>query len=250
MSTRPPAPSLGDARTISDLQEELATLNISHSTILAQLNTLGKEVQELRTNNKALKEENEGWEVLLRERTLNGKVREGGLLGTQYDTDHEEGYPRGCDEEAEMDELHSKLDAQSPVCEGEHGFVKDLDREGMLSQSPPGVSLSPPKAQRKQSQGKNPDDLLATKAGLDLAAELGRAEADSSGSEMQVLGKGDEREGKLPYASGTFHLLLTLGLRAEVKNLREENKALTLYCSKVGRFTRYLCSAHDRSLTG
>jgi hypothetical protein len=32
----------------------------------------------------------------------------------------------------------------------------------------------------------------------------------------------------------TSQNILTIALRAEIKKLREENKALTLYCSKVG----------------
>ena len=232
MSARPSPATVPDGRIVDDLQEELASLNVSHSTILAQLNTITKEVHDLRATNRTLAEENEGWEFLLRERTLNGKVREGGLLAQRGDGERYE--PEGShlsvlDEQMEMDELHSDLDAQSPILEDGQAFARDLDG-AITSRSPEGEHLAPPK--RKKPKGENLGDLPVTGNGLDLAAELGRAEVDLNGNEMRRLGKGDEGEGGLMLC---WAFALTVALRAEVKNLREENKALTLYCSKVDR---------------
>lgn len=168
---------------------------------MAQLNTLTKEVHDLRVTNATLAEENEGWEFLLRERTLSGKVKEGGLLGYHDDlsrrhTAEGKGHLDVLDEEMEMDELHSDLEAQSPIMEDHQGFIRDLDQDsGVLSRSPESVHLKPPKKSRPK--GESLGDLPVTGTGLDLAAELGRAEVDLDGSEMRVLGKGDEGEGGL-----------------------------------------------------
>jgi len=235
MSTRPSARSLGDTRTVSDLLEELATLNVSHSTISAQLNTLSKEVYELRSANKILTEENEGWEYLLRERTLNGKMKAGGLLGWHADDGSKEPLHSGA-EETELDALHSELNAQSPISEDEHDLAKNPDRGGMLSQSPESGTLKPPMLGRTVSKGESLGDSPIKGAGLDLATELGRAEVDLIASQMNVLGKGDEGEGEL--IDPIVLLRLTTALHSEVKNLREENKALTLYCSKVSQVSK------------
>jgi hypothetical protein len=58
---------------------------------------------------------------------------------------------------------------------------------------------------------------LTQTSGLDLAAELGRAEIDVEEGGLRKLEKGDEGE----------------SLRAEIKNLRDANRALTLYTSKI-----------------
>ncbi|WVQ79952.1 hypothetical protein IAT38_002053 [Cryptococcus sp. DSM 104549] len=230
-TTAPSTPS--ESQTVSSLKEELISLNLSHSTILAKFNNLTKEVQELKLANLELQEENEGWEFLMRERTFSGKVRErGGILGmASADSDSQESEPplsagsrrrrtrtvsglASLDEslEDEMDGLHSDLDAQSPIFDEEHQFITDLDH-GIH-----GNSLAPPSKRRgKKVKGDNLGDLPVTGGGLDLAAELGRAEVHLDGNKMRVLGKGDEGE----------------ALRTEVKQLREANKALSLYCSKI-----------------
>jgi hypothetical protein len=198
MSARPAHAAVSDTRNLDDLQEELASLSVSHSTILAQRNTLAKEVDDLRAIVRVLAEENEGWEFLLRERTLNGKVREGGLLGPR---EEEERYEREgsqlsvLDEELEMNELHSDLDAQCPILEDDQVFARDLDVR-MLSRSPEEEHLAPPR--RKKENGGNLGSVPVTGNGLDLAAELGRAEVDLNGSEMRQLGKGNEGEGVFP----------------------------------------------------
>ena len=194
LSARPSITASNSTRTVTDLQEELATLNVSHSTILAQLSTLSKEIHELRSTNATLVEENEGWEFLLRERTLNGKVREGGLLGARHE-ENSPGHLHTWDEQTEMDELHSELDAQSPIMDSPHESARDLDQDSLLSQPPRSANISASRDMSKASQGENLGDLPVTGAGLDLAAELGRAEVDLSGSEMRVLSKGDEGEG-------------------------------------------------------
>lgn len=60
---------------------------------------------------------------------------------------------------------------------------------------------------------------------MDLAAELGRAEADVGEGGLRKLDKGDDGD----------------ALRAEVKSLKEANKALALYTSKI--LDRILCAS-------
>ncbi|EIW70397.1 hypothetical protein TREMEDRAFT_60894 [Tremella mesenterica DSM 1558] len=250
--------------TNEQAQEELASLHVAHSAILAQLHTLSAEVHELRGENVKLKEENEGWEFLVRDRTFNENLR-GGFIAppvirtedhddlaefveAHENDDDEDGFgnedgrkgrlgtlgtlDEEIDEEIdeEMEELHSDLEAQSPIFEDENVFAKDLDSVPVSTKGRrkghKGDLLAPPP--RRKSKGENLGDLPVTGSGLDLAAELGRAEA-AQGGEMRVLGKGDEGE-DLDGCVGRADLAT---LRAEVKQLREANKALTLYCSKI-----------------
>lgn len=66
--------------------------------------------------------------------------------------------------------------------------------------------------------------MLLHCSGLDLAAELGRAEASLGEGQLRRLEKGDDGD----------------ALRAEVKSLKEANKALALYTSKI--LDRILCT--------
>jgi FtsZ-binding cell division protein ZapB len=230
------------------LQEEVASLKAAHDSLVAKMNTVSLEVTDLRQRNTQLEEENEGWEFLMRERTMSGQVIEGGgLFGPESppqspppdngNSGRRKGAARksmleALDEEleSEMDELQSDLDAQSPIVDDKDDvFAKDLDHQaGGLN----GTSAPTRRGRRKGQQGENLGSLPVTGSGLDLAAELGRVEVDLEGGEMRVLGKGDEGEGESSFET-CCPRLTRVALRAEVKQLREANKALTLYCSKV-----------------
>ena len=199
----PRSPSTTTEEMVADLQAELSTLNVSHSTLLAQLNTVSRELNELRQVNATLKDENEGWEFLVRERTLAGNVP-GSLISdgpSEQDAFRKSsnrgrnGQQEALDEDMEMDELHSDLEAQSPIFDDEEMHVRNLDQE---SRTPKTESknghLAPPRPKQKP-EGESLGDLPLTSSGLDLAAELGRAEVDLDGSQMRMLGKGDEGEG-------------------------------------------------------
>jgi hypothetical protein len=169
---------------------------------------------ELKTRNAELEEENTGWEFLMRERTMSGQVREGGLFGESILVNPSPDSPtmelserrRGgrkseleaLDEELEkeMVELYSDLEAQSPILD-EQDFATDLDAEDRRDGG--GARMLVPPSRRTRATGKrkgeNLGNLPVTGSGLDLAAELGRAEVDLEGRDMRVLGKGDEGEG-------------------------------------------------------
>jgi hypothetical protein len=142
---------------------------------------MSKDLRDSREANTKLQEENEGWEYLLRERTLNGKVLEGGLLSREMSTDEQpRGKPRmseleALDEELEMDELHSDLDAQSPIFDEEHDhvLVRNLDGQ-ILSTSPENGHLAPPKKGRKsRGSTRRVKKDIPKSPSMDLAAELG-----------------------------------------------------------------------------
>ncbi|WVF71251.1 hypothetical protein IAT40_006053 [Kwoniella sp. CBS 6097] len=245
VSRRSTTPNVSDVENLASVKDELASLNLSHSTLLAKLNTVTKELHELKIVNQELREENEGWEFLVRERTLNGHVfkGQGGIL-SQYDEDFDdrdsgsepplsagidagEGHKTGLESldeelEAEMDELHSDLEAQSPIFEDDHAFATNIDgsrkrigdKDGLLA--PPSRRRGRGKKERTVSGGSMAD---RSGAGLDLAAEMGMAdETKSDGGESGVSATAGVESN---------------ALRAEVKQLKEANKALTLYCSKI-----------------
>lgn len=234
-----PSSTSSPSRPVSELQEEIASLHISHSTLVAQVNTLSKDIHELRLVNAELEEENEGYEFLLKERTLSGKVLEnpnifgngeyGFASPSQLDV---------LDEQLEMEELHSDLQAQSPIFEDGHRSERDLDQ---ISTSPGQGGLTPQKKIMRKSRSsggkKDSPGIGNTTGGLDLAAELGRAEVDLGDDVVAPTQGQEEVNGEssgTSYATG--HLLtLSAALRAELQTLRESNKALSLYCSKVSR---------------
>ena len=206
------APSSSPSQT---LEEDLDSLRSSHSTLLGQLDRLSHEVQELRGENGRLKEENEGWEYLVREQTFSNRLfqreekeDEGGrYTKSQLDVLDEE-----MDEE--MDHLHSKLEAQSP---SDHIFPRSTPTSRQPS-ARMGRNISGPSVYSEgagMSRSISGVSSMYTEEpveGMDLAAELGRADLgpvilDSVGEEMNV--------------------------EKENKRLREEVKALQLYCSKV-----------------
>jgi hypothetical protein len=168
---------------------------VTHSALLAQLNTLTKELHGLRATNAALQEENEGWEYLLRERTLNGKVLEAGLLSREMSVEEpldanelrrsRTSELEALDEELEMDELHSDLEAQSPIFDEKHDheFARDIN-EYQLSTSPERGHLVPPRKGRKSNKKGNLSGARNAGIGLDLATELGRAEEVPGGAEV------------------------------------------------------------------
>ncbi|WVQ72510.1 hypothetical protein IAR50_002067 [Cryptococcus sp. DSM 104548] len=109
-----PTPTSSDTEfTASNLRDELAALRLSKSTLEAKFSSALREVNELREENRVLKDENEGWEFMIRERTLNGHIKnDKGFLG--MDTEGPE-YESTEDDEARV------LDPDSPVKPGNRG---------------------------------------------------------------------------------------------------------------------------------
>lgn len=194
------------AVVVAEMEDELATLRISHTTLLAQLNTLSGEVHDLKLENVRLREENEGWEYLVRERTFSrhmirtfseGKgARNDSREGKQLPLQEGKSQLEVLDEEleAEMGELTTDLEAQTPTMGDESRRKRGNKRATTTVLSPGG-----------HGEGRS--------VGKDLATELGLA------NETDEYGISDDR------------------IAAENKELKEEIKALQLYCSKVSRKT-------------
>ncbi|WVQ67568.1 uncharacterized protein L199_005769 [Kwoniella botswanensis] len=215
-----------EVENIASLKDELASINLSHSTLLAKLNTLTRELHELKILNEELQEENEGWEFLIRERTMNGKLMEkGGILSNHLDQNQDQANNRneeGIDSELEeeMSELNSDLENQSPIFDDDHQFFATN-----LGYTDTNDFLAPPKQSRRGGRGgKNRTACHSSRnegnKGMDLASELSMVDDDKSDAGQS--GTSANRENAE-----------VIALRSEVKQLRESNKALTLYCSKI-----------------
>ncbi|WWC62064.1 uncharacterized protein I303_104653 [Kwoniella dejecticola CBS 10117] len=223
-SRRSVTPTPPETENVASLRDELASLNLSHSTLLAKLNTITKELHEMKIVNQELVEENEGWEFLMRERTLNGKLRQqGGLLSDQPEDEISISEPpqsAGSDRdlEEEMSELASDLENQSPIFDDDHQFFTDLDGHEENTKRKDDF-LAPPRARRGKKNRPASPGGEASASGLDLASELDMADDKSVTGRSIVSGRGKNDE--------------TSALKAELKQLKESNKALTLYCSKI-----------------
>lgn len=125
--------------------------------------------------------------------------------------------------ELEMDDLNSELDAHSPLSGDE-----TLSRRSTLRQAR--RRAEPTSRQASISGSLDLGSDVGTGLGLDLATELGRAGESTGMTSRQVsrsgLPAGHEGE-----------------LQKENKRLREELKAVQLYCSKVCH--DILCQASD-----
>jgi hypothetical protein len=188
---------------------------------------LSNEVQELRTDNTKLKEENEGWEYIVREQTFSNRLfqRDEGEKGENGEYG-KRGQLDVLDEEMdeEMDHLHLEMEASSPTNES-------FPRSTPTSRTPSARmrrDISGPSMYSEPSLGMGSRNVSGISSmyteepveGMDLAAELGRAmdlgpEAEHGPTTRTVEGENKE------------------DVEKENKNLREEVKALQLYCSKV-----------------
>ncbi|KAG0708976.1 hypothetical protein DFH29DRAFT_889970 [Suillus ampliporus] len=234
------------------LKLELSTLSTSYTSLQSTLILLQAQLVDLKRVNNQLQEDNESYMILLREKTLSGQFdllkQVGGAPNTtdgSYDDDDvvvDDGADVGSlrstgrsvldrveEEMTEDDDLEQRRGADSPSSHrhGRHGRRNDS------------ASHSPSRAPRGESLA----DLPITGPGLDLAAELGRAEnkdilsGDSIDSDRSLLSKGRRKRGStdtrkvssdIPDSNPDLE-----ALRSEVKTLKDANKALSLYASKI-----------------
>ena len=200
--------SLSTTTKEHEMEEEITDLKLNCSSLMIRLESFQREIGDLKSMNQSLKEENEGWEFLCRQRTLSGRVKNEGFLSRSRDQSsprmderrmEKSGQLDILDEELEMEmeELNSDLEAQSPILEQGLDFVKDLDddedqRDPSLSRSPESIHLKLPTGRRRVR--KSVDAVAeAGQCHSDLAAELGRADVHEQGGH----GQKDEMEGEL-----------------------------------------------------
>ncbi len=252
------------------LRLELSTLSTSYSSLQSTLVLLQTQLNDLKRVNNELQEENESYNILLREKTLNGQfdvLRMGGSSVTEPSDSSEAGDE---DDSRDAESLLSRNTSRSvldPVDERDERVEEpqhDLDPEFQQDEADrePKDTDSPARAPRRGGRrrttsqtsrgspaprGESLANLPITGPGLDLAAELGRAEnkdlvdgrtsLDTDRSILNPKGKKGRKSTDRKVSSmsegadgGADDLEI---LRSEVKNLKDANKALSLYASKI-----------------
>lgn len=171
-----PSPSSAPSASELALQDQLATLTTAHSSLTSTLRTLQVELSELKRVYQDLQEENESYEILLGEKTLNGEVRDSDLfrrsslwsndesfkspdLGNQLDSVGEEQEDASDDESSEDDD--EEMDVEAVL----------LETQGIGSPNAGAVAAGEPSGKRKR-----PAPRSSGGGGLDLAAELEAAQ--------------------------------------------------------------------------
>lgn len=284
----PPEPQPSTKQDMSDPQQEpaemtalkleLTTLSTSHASLYATVQLLQGQLNDLKRVNNELQEENESYNILLREKTLNGQFDILRMGGARSERQSESPIPEEDDEvDRDADSLGSRdtgrssrsvldpvhehpeeheeeeIQVDAPELDPQFGQVEDGDVEE------PGTARNPRSrhSRRRSSvaapQGESLANLPITGPGLDLAAELGRAEnkdildghasldapvnGDNKARKHKPSGADSGHKGRTgadgtlePSTSSTNELDT---LRSEVKSLKDANKALSLYASKI-----------------
>lgn len=241
---------------MTSLKLELSTLSTSYASLQSTLILLQMQLVDLKRVNNQLQEDNESYMILLREKTLSGQFdlmkQVGGASNT---TDGGYDDEVATDENADIGSLRSTgrsvLDRVDEEMTEDDDLEHSDERHGADSPSShrhhgrhgrriDSASHSPSRAPLGESLA----DLPITGPGLDLAAELGRAEnkdilagGSIDGDRPFLHGKGrnkgstDARKvssSDMPDSNGDLE-----ALRSEVKTLKDANKALSLYASKI-----------------
>ncbi|KAI1793883.1 hypothetical protein LXA43DRAFT_971543 [Ganoderma leucocontextum] len=255
------------------LRLELSTLSVSYNSLQSTLALLQTQLHDLKRVNNELQEENESYNILLREKTLNGQfdvLRMGGT-GTEPSDSSEAGDDDdNRDAESILSRNTSSRSVLDPVDErDEHveelggdldpEFQQDeLDSEHKDTESP--ARGNPRRGGRRRTtstnsrsspapRGESLANLPITGPGLDLAAELGRAENKdlvegraSLDTDRSIINPKNKRgrkstDRKVSSMSEGAEVTGSLDdievLRSEVKSLKDANKALSLYASKI-----------------
>jgi hypothetical protein len=248
---------------MTSLKLELSTLSTSYSSLQSTLILMQTQLVDLKRVNQELQEENESYMILLREKTLSG----------QFDLMKQVGDVAGSDDDECNDNDQESTDVSSMRSLGRSTLdrVEEESPEALHLELPgnisdPDVPLSArgsrnqARSERKRTlshgrRGESLADLPITGPGLDLAAELGRAEnkdilagnsiddrlAPSAVKEGAVKNKRPKKQQDFSKLSGVHSTGLDSStsnvdidaLRTEVKSLKDANKALSLYASKI-----------------
>jgi hypothetical protein len=244
----PPEPEKESPEMIS-LRLELATLTTSYSSIQNTLLLLQSQLNDVKRVNNLLQEDNESYMILLREKTLSGQfdiMRMGGNSGSDEDDEDVAGSIHSSARSTPLDvvdETEEEYNA-SRASELDPEFQQDLEEAASAGESLD--ALSPP------PRGESLAGLPLTGPGLDLAAELGRAEVKDLGmttgpTSYETGSPKRKRNRKSMPAAPTGRKVTSLAsemadsstksdlatLRNEVKSLKDANKALSLYASRI-----------------
>ncbi|TBU34582.1 hypothetical protein BD311DRAFT_746412 [Dichomitus squalens] len=255
------------------LRLELSTLSTSYNSLQSTLALLQTQLHDLKRVNNELQEENESYNILLREKTLNGQfdvLRMGGATATEPSDSSEAGddddnrdaeslLSRNTSSRSVLDPVDERDERTEPEPDLDPEFQQDeLERERKDTESP--ARGNPRRGGRRRTtstnsrsspvpRGESLANLPITGPGLDLAAELGRAEnkdlvegrasLDTDRSVINPKGKRGRKNSERKVSSKSEGAEITGSpddievLRSEVKNLKDANKALSLYASKI-----------------
>ena len=241
---------------MTSLKLELSTLSTSYSSLQSTSVLMQTQLIDLKRVNQELQEENESYMILLREKTLSG----------QFDLMKQVGGVSVASDDGSDDDREGSTDVGSMLSLGrntldrveeEEAEVLDSD-EVLEDMSNSGAAQSlrssrhttrPRRISSHLHRGESLADLPITGPGLDLAAELGRAENKDMLAENII----DDRDRPFPNTKSKRHKKSTEmsshpentgilsspstsdidALRTEVKSLKDANKALSLYASKI-----------------
>ncbi|KAH9082128.1 hypothetical protein EDB83DRAFT_2336622 [Lactarius deliciosus] len=241
------------------LRLELSTLSTSHASLQSTLVLLQTQLVDLKRVNNQLQEENESYNILLREKTLSGQYDlfrqvngDRSNSGDEDDQTDNMGDFRSINSGAHSSQLgtldeHPDEEVLHPGLGIDHGDLishpddeESIGRDGSArgkrsrqGRGHGGSSHSPP------PRGESLAGLPITGPGLDLAAELGRAENKDilEGQADDVSGPRKKSSSDIRKVSGAEagmepHSEVDT-LRSEIKSLKDANKALSLYASKI-----------------
>ncbi|KAF7307019.1 hypothetical protein MIND_00494900 [Mycena indigotica] len=266
----PPQQAMDDPESepaeMTALRLELSTLSTSYTSLQNTLVLLQTQLVDLKRVNHELQEENESYMILLREKTLSGQfdvMKQMGGSVSEEETDDDE----NDDDEGASVERGSLRSAPRSVLdkveEEEDGAEETLEQQLERSLARPRDTDSPsssrgfgrPTRKRTGSQSHSPQirgetlaDLPITGPGLDLAAELGRAENKDildgnivedqdrsvlNGKKRSKKSSSGRKEMGLPGIEPSGSMSDIDVLKNEVKSLKDANKALSLYASKI-----------------
>ncbi|KAI0639734.1 hypothetical protein C8Q77DRAFT_1152691 [Trametes polyzona] len=272
----PPKQDLNDPEQepaeMTALRLELSTLSTSYNSLQSTLVLLQTQLNDLKRVNNELQEENESYNILLREKTLSGQfdvMRMGGTSSVPTEPSDSEAGDEDDGRDAESlrsrTTARSVLDPVDELAEEQHELDPNFELERQEREAQEDESTRAPRrggrrrttstASRSSPapRGESLANLPITGPGLDLAAELGRAEnkdilegrasletdrsiinpkgkkGRKSETARKVSSMSDGAAGMEP--SGSLNDIETL--RNEVKSLKDANKALSLYASKI-----------------
>ncbi|KDR85104.1 hypothetical protein GALMADRAFT_131843 [Galerina marginata CBS 339.88] len=245
---------------MTSLRLELSTLSTSYASLQSTLILMQTQLVDLKRVNQELQEENESYMILLREKTLSGQFDLMRQVGGAASTDDEDTSDNEGPESTDVSSMRStgrstldRVEEESELLNSEMpGNISDDDGPQPMRGA---RHHGRPERKRTSSghggRGESLADLPITGPGLDLAAELGRAE----NKDLLAGNSIDDRDRSVPSGKGkkgkknpdgtrisqsesngmdsTASNADLDALRTEVKSLKDANKALSLYASKI-----------------
>ncbi|SCZ98764.1 BZ3500_MvSof-1268-A1-R1_Chr7-1g09264 [Microbotryum saponariae] len=245
------APSTGPTANELALQEQLTTLSTAHESLTVTLRTVQHELTDLKRVYQDLQEENESYEILLGEKTLNGEVRDTDLFKRSFQWEEAEGstplseglgFLGGLESVGEEEDFSDDDEEDSEERELDDDEVELALLEAQGTGSPNSGAVQTKGGSRRRAK-KRPSFESGAGGGLDLAAELEMAQAVDHEEEERKAAKlerrrasearkatavAQKRKDSMPSMPQSVE-----ELQKELKALHEANRALTLYVTKI-----------------